>query len=745
VAVQLGTELQKRGEEEREQHATLREAQAYLAKARERSGKKAEEVGKLRGRLEQLKRSISEVGGEEAEGLAEILVLDERAAKDGGFGYDLLARPPAAAPTQVERGTALAEQEVWFAQGGGGAAGQAFEASGEQAPEEQVTELKHQVERLEALQKRLAGAEAAEGEPVPAAVLAADEDADVERRIVERTKALKAQARQAAGLARAGRLAEAERLMQEVSKDVEVTARAAASLGKARLPEKPAPVTHALPGVPTARLVGETEAILGDIQAVQDVGRFEWRADVRDRLALAERRMHRAATPDELNAAFQPIAQAERLLEVRGALEADETKRLRDEIGALRSEIGRRQKEVAKAPGAPDLAGPAPGDSQGRRVDRLWGRARDLQRQKKFHDAVTVLDDILALEPENKRARLWKDDLSRLASRGRPTAEPVAPPAPSAIQRPESRASKELVKFKSEYFKAVEALGEEKGRRETVELNVEDITDKEANGRELAGFIARNYSWALRPDDSGTTVVTGADGGYGAVAAAGPAILPQPLAGAEPGVIFSGGNLRVMNDPVVAGQVQAVLDRLRANVGQRVRVGSRNIFIGSQTARAAGIDWVEGTGAVRYAVVNEGQLLGLLDVEQRDAAAPPPSAPREYYQDAVVGTQALLANSGVLDVTRAGDDANGLSYNGNDIQVAHEDYLLVDNGSYLTAVKSGRMLHWSAEVEEVRFPGVPAAVVVPAVGYTVKFEKRLLDPEDPVELATQYTWEGEER
>jgi hypothetical protein len=281
----------------------------------------------------------------------------------------------------------------------------------------------------------------------------------------------------------------------------------------------------------------------------------------------------------------------------------------------------------------------------------------------------------------------------------------------------------------------VEALEEEKGRRETVELNVEDITDKETNGRKLAGFIARNYSWALRPDDSGTTVVTGTDGRYGAVTAAGP----------EPGVIFSGGNLRVMNDPVVAGQVQAVLDRLRTNVGQRVRVGSRNIFIGSQTARAAGINWVEGAGGVRYAIVNEGQLLGLLDVEQRDAAAPPPSAPREYYQDAVVGTQALLANSGVLDVTRAGDDANGLSYNGNDIQVAHEDYLLVDNGSYLTAVKSGRMLHWSAEVEEVRFPGVPAAVVVPAVGYTVKFEKRLLDPEDPVELATQYTWEGEER
>jgi hypothetical protein len=69
----------------------------------------------------------------------------------------------------------------------------------------------------------------------------------------------------------------------------------------------------------------------------------------------------------------------------------------------------------------------------------------------------------------------------------------------------------------------------------------------------------------------------------------------------------------------------------------------------------------------------------------------------------------------------------------------------VDNGSYVTAVKAGEMRHWTAEVEPVKFPGVPAAVVVPAVGRTVKFEKTLLEPEDVVELVTQYTWEGEPR
>jgi hypothetical protein len=193
------------------------------------------------------------------------------------------------------------------------------------------------------------------------------------------------------------------------------------------------------------------------------------------------------------------------------------------------------------------------------------------------------------------------------------------------------------------------------------------------------------------------------------------------------------------------GQVQAVLDRLRANWGQRVPVGSRNVYVAGAKARSAGIQWVEGANNVGYAVVDEGALLNLMDLEQRDNSAPPPGAARDVYQDAVVGTQALLANGAVLDLARAGDQGNTLTYNGNDIQVVHDDYLLVDNGSYVTAVKAGEMRHWAAEAEPVKFPGVPAAVVVPAVGRTVKFEKTLLEPEDVVELVTEYTWEGEQR
>ncbi|MBE3095961.1 MAG: hypothetical protein IMZ44_02380 [Planctomycetes bacterium] len=206
------------------------------------------------------------------------------------------------------------------------------------------------------------------------------------------------------------------------------------------------------------------------------------------------------------------------------------------------------------------------------------------------------------------------------------------------------------------------------------------------------------------------------------------------------------GNLAVLNDARVAGNVQVLLERLRTNLGQRVPVGSRNALLTVDAARAAGIAWQQGANGVTYAVINEGQLLSLMDIEQRIPVGQRAAAPQgEVRQEAVVGTPAVLANGGLVSIAQAADDANSLSYNGNTLRVAHDDYLLVDNGGYLTAVKSGRMQHWAAETPPVRFPGVPAAVTVPVVGRTVKFEKTLLDPSDSLELVAEYTWQGEEK
>ncbi|MBE3070978.1 MAG: hypothetical protein IMZ66_12150, partial [Planctomycetes bacterium] len=293
-----------------------------------------------------------------------------------------------------------------------------------------------------------------------------------------------------------------------------------------------------------------------------------------------------------------------------------------------------------------------------------------------------------------------------------------------------------------------------------VQINVEDLAQGNEDGRRLAEFVRSNYAWAFVPPAGHRT--TNAPAGQTMVNAGNLALnLPQDvnggqvfLNGAEGVNTYTGGtiqvtngNLSVANDPNAVQQVQVILERLRTNMGQQVAVGSRNIFVDEDVARGAGLGWQAGVNGVRYAVINEGQLLALMDIEQRQ----PPSAqqaanlPRDVRQQAIVGTQAVLGNGGRVTISLAGDSANTLFYNGNPVAVSHDDYLLVDNGGYVTAVKSGRMQHWTTEAEPVRFPGVPAAVTVPTVGTTVKFEKTLLDASDSLELVTDYTWQGDER
>jgi len=298
---------------------------------------------------------------------------------------------------------------------------------------------------------------------------------------------------------------------------------------------------------------------------------------------------------------------------------------------------------------------------------------------------------------------------------------------------------------------------------ERTKFNVDDIA-KDERGRQLAEFVRSNYTWELNAPVNGRTITFqngqavqtdrpivgsagGEAGGHSKARAFynyhGYSIPDQPPA--QVTYETDGDALVVSNRPVAVKKLGAVLDQLRQNLGQRVAVASRNVFLDAHTARAAGIRWKAGANGVHYAVINEGQLLAMMDVEQRAPSATAQAGRfRDAYQEAIVGTQALLANDLPVTISRAADEDNSLTYAGNTLRVAHDDYLLVDNGSYLTAVKSGRMQHWSVEAEPVRFPGVPAAVVVPAVGYTLKFEKTLLDPSDSTELVAEYTWEGEE-
>ena len=323
-----------------------------------------------------------------------------------------------------------------------------------------------------------------------------------------------------------------------------------------------------------------------------------------------------------------------------------------------------------------------------------------------------------------------------------------AEPSPSAAP-PGVSGRMDLGEVRQKLEKARQIVSEKSKELNKVQIDVRDLTVDLDGDKKLAEFVAGNYAWAFQPKAGQGQAVVRRDVSFrsGIALDVGGGVLGVSVGEGhfDNSVTVNNGTLVLPNDPGAINQVQRVLDRLRVNMGQRVPVGSRNVLVPADTAVNAGIQWKSGANGVSYAMANEGQLLALLDLEQRAANAGVAAGTNEVRLDTVVGTSALVANGGVVEIARAADKANTLAYNGNTLEVPLDDYLVINNGRYLTAVKTGRMQHWSAEAEPVRFPGVPAAVVVPAVGYTVKFEKTLLDTSDTLELVTDYTWQGEKR
>jgi len=69
----------------------------------------------------------------------------------------------------------------------------------------------------------------------------------------------------------------------------------------------------------------------------------------------------------------------------------------------------------------------------------------------------------------------------------------------------------------------------------------------------------------------------------------------------------------------------------------------------------------------------------------------------------------------------------------------------VDNGTYLTAVKTGAMQHWTQRSAPIAFGEIPQTIEPPRVGRLVRFEKRLLEPTDRMVIGFEYTTEGESK
>ena len=95
-------------------------------------------------------------------------------------------------------------------------------------------------------------------------------------------------------------------------------------------------------------------------------------------------------------------------------------------------------------------------------------------------------------------------------------------------------------------------------------------------------------------------------------------------------------------------------------------------------------------GIARVAIIDEGQLRTLLELHaDRSRQRPMRTEVRDRFQEAIVGTDALLANDMLAGVQFAGDQANRFWVGSRRIELPHEQYILINNGDYLTAVRSG--------------------------------------------------------
>jgi len=181
--------------------------------------------------------------------------------------------------------------------------------------------------------------------------------------------------------------------------------------------------------------------------------------------------------------------------------------------------------------------------------------------------------------------------------------------------------------------------------------------------------------------------------------------------------------------------------QLSRNLGQKAPIASTNLNVDRRAAAALGVRFNAGNNNVRWAVVDEAQFRTLQEMDAANSSHTPLRAERQ--QEAVIGTDALLANGMTAYLAFGGDRGNALDIRDNPIALPHERYLLIDNGTYITAVRTAPMRHWTESPSYIRFPEAPQTIDLPRVGRMLKFEKTLVKPGDELVLHVQYEWKGD--
>ncbi|MGB2967782.1 MAG: hypothetical protein WBD14_10300, partial [Phycisphaerae bacterium] len=176
------------------------------------------------------------------------------------------------------------------------------------------------------------------------------------------------------------------------------------------------------------RLGDREEPVIEQIQTSQQVERQRVTANVQELLSTAERLQAKAERPEDLSQALRTLDEADRMIDLARVLTAEEAERLREQVLVLRQQIvgQKEQAEVSRQARAKGEASRAEAErmrqyeeDQHQKIEQLWERAKELRRSMQFPAAIEVLDRLIAVDPQNDRARLWRDDLMYLEAQSR--------------------------------------------------------------------------------------------------------------------------------------------------------------------------------------------------------------------------------------------------------------------------------------------------------------------------------------
>ncbi len=188
--------------------------------------------------------------------------------------------------------------------------------------------------------------------------------------------------------------------------------------------------TRAQAGLDEAlRMLGEREEpVIDQVRTQREIERGRIIANVQELIAESERDLRQATRPEGYGEALQPLDEADRVIDRAKVLTPEEAERLREEVFALRSQIvGMQKKAEAKRRMRAEVEARLAEQQRlamdrverARKIEQLWNQARELRKSMQFKQAIEVLDRLIAIQPENKRAHLWRDDLLYLESQAR--------------------------------------------------------------------------------------------------------------------------------------------------------------------------------------------------------------------------------------------------------------------------------------------------------------------------------------